>query len=153
MFLIYAPLTTAFFTLFHFCCFSFVRYSNFYSQALPKWSFLLRALSLTSHYCLDWFFCFGYIGIGIYVGYKLFNSILTQTSLLLFGFPFGIALVVLVFNSLLYLIALYSGSSNSYLIGFIQEYPRILISDLIVLIVIFYLVIASLYLISRSQVP
>ena len=131
-------LLSALFTIAHFFCFSYTRYSAAYLRALPKWATLLRLLPFSVCLTIDWCFCYLYMGLGCYIGRRLFRQVLGLQSGLISD-PLGIALVVMVLNSLFYLVAVWSGSSNPYVLAFIQEFWRILLSDLVVLISIFYL--------------
>ena len=128
---------TALFTAVHLCAFSVVRYSASYLLLVPKWCKLLRSMSFLRHYVLDWLFCFVYTGIGCYVGRRLFRQTFEIRSGLISD-PLGLVLATLVFNSLLYVIAVFSHNVNPFVLIFMQEFGLILASDILVLTTCFY---------------
>ena len=128
---------TALFTIFHYCSFSIIRYSSNYPRLLPKWGALLQATSFLVHYIVDWLFCFLYIGLGCYIG-RLFRQIFHVRTALISD-PLGILIVTLVCNSLFYLIAFFTNSSNCFVLAFMEEFSLILISDIVVLVANFYI--------------
>ena len=88
------------FALLHLPGFLFVRYSDWYLEALPAWARMLRNIALVKHYLLDLGFQIFYVAVGGYLGYLLRTYVLMMPGVV--SDFVCIFLVTILFNSLLH---------------------------------------------------